>query len=238
MADFSGVDAWVFDLDNTLYPAECNLFRQIDARMADFIEARLRIDRTAARRLQKDFYVRYGTTLSGLMREHDVRPQEFLDYVHDIDLSVVEENALLAARIAALPGRKFIFTNGSVAHAERVMNRLGVAAPFDAVFDIHAADYLPKPHRATYEKFLGRCGVVAERAAMFEDIAHNLEAAHALGMTTVLVSSNADWIADEPADKRPAIPGERHAHVHHMTDDLTGFLASVKTSQALTREPA
>jgi putative hydrolase of the HAD superfamily len=229
-ADLGHVEAWIFDLDNTLYPAECNLFRQIDARMAEFIRARLGVDDAQARRLQKSFYVRYGTTLAGLMREHHVRPEDFLGYVHDIDLSVVPENADLAALIAALPGRKFVFTNGSVAHAERVMARLGLLDRFDAIFDIAAAGYLPKPHAETYRRFADACLIDGRRAAMFDDIAHNLEAAHALGMTTVLVSSRAEWIADEPADKRPGRPGDRHPHVHHVTDDLTGFLARARTA--------
>jgi len=231
MTDFSHIDAWVFDLDNTLYPAECNLFRQIDARMCEFIEMRLRVDAQRARRLQKGFYVAYGTTLAGLMREHDVPPKEFLDYVHDIDLSIVPENKALAALLTALPGRKLIYTNGSVAHAERVIGKLGIGDAFDAIFDIHAADYLPKPHRDAYEKFIGHCAVSPKAAAMFEDIAHNLEAPHALGMTTVLVASAADWVADEPANKRPALPGDRHPHVHHVTDDLTQFLGSIRTAQ-------
>jgi putative hydrolase of the HAD superfamily len=229
-ADFRHVESWVFDLDNTLYPADCNLFDQIDRRMASFIEARLGIDRPAARRLQKEFYVRYGTTLAGLMREHLVRPEEFLDYVHDIDLSVVPANDELAARLKALPGRKFIFTNGSTAHAERVLARLGIIEPFDAIFDIRSAEFLPKPHRKTYERFLGSHDVAAQSAAMFEDIAHNLQSAHALGMTTVLVASEAAWIADEPEDKRPARPLDRHDHVHHVTDDLTDFLGRVRTA--------
>lgn len=228
--DLGHVEAWVFDLDNTLYPADCNLFRQIDARMAEFIRLRLGVDEAEARRLQKGFYVRYGTTLAGLMREHAVRPEDFLGYVHDIDLSVVPANADLAALIAGLPGRKFVFTNGSVRHAERVMSRLGFLDPFDAIFDIAAADYLPKPHAATYERFMDACGVDAKEAAMFDDLAHNLEAAYGLGMTTVLVSSAAEWIADEPAEKRPGRPGDRHAHVHHVTDDLTAFLARARTA--------
>ena len=229
-ADLGHVEAFIFDLDNTLYPAECDLFRQIDARMAEFIRGRLGVDEAEARRLQKSYYVRYGTTLAGLMREHGVKPEEFLGYVHDVDLSVVPEDADLAARIRALPGRKFVFTNGSVAHAERVMARVGILDSFDAIFDIAAAEFLPKPHAETYRRFAEACAVDAPRAAMFDDIAVNLEAAHALGMTTVLVSSAAAWIADEPAGRRPARPGDRHAYVHHVTDDLAAFLARAKTA--------
>ncbi len=225
MAPLAHVETWVFDLDNTLYPAECHLFSQIDARMTDFIRMSLRVDQDEARRLQKYYYVKYGTTLAGLMAEHDASPGDFLDYVHDIDHSVVPEDASLRAAIAALPGRRYIFTNGSVAHADKVLSRVGLDGLFDDIFDIKAADWTPKPHRATYEKFLAAHRVRPDAAAMFEDLAHNLEAAHALGMTTVLVEQEARWFADEPAGKRPARPGDaRPGHVHHVTDDLAGFL--------------
>ena len=221
-------ETWIFDLDNTLYPADCHLFRQIDARMAEFIEQLLDLDRTDARRLQKDYYVQYGTTLSGLMREHGVSPHDFMDFVHDIDVSHVPENPDLAAHIRRLPGAKYIFTNGSVAHAENVIGKIGLADLFDDIFDIEAADFTPKPHADAYHRFLRRTAIRARSAAMFEDLAHNLAAPHELGMATVLVQSDAAWMHDEPAAKRPARLGEDAAdHVHHVTDDLTAFLGEV-----------
>lgn len=232
MADFTHVESWVFDLDNTLYPADCNLFAQIDTRMTQFIESALGVPHSEARRLQKHFYVEYGTTLNGLMREYGVSPDEFLAFVHDIDHSPLAANPVLGQRIGALPGRRFVFTNGSAKHAEDVMERIGIADHFDDIFDIRAADFTPKPHRMTYERFLRTHGIDARAAAMFEDLAHNLEAAHALGMTTVLVSSEADWIADEPADKRPARASDRHPHVHHVTDDLATFLGAIAVAPA------
>lgn len=232
-ADLRHVESWVFDLDNTLYPAECHLFAQIDARMADFIRETLNVDHAEARRLQKYYYGRYGTTLAGLMREHQVPPDAFLDYVHDIDHSAVPENPALRAAILALPGRRFVFTNGSVAHAEKTLARIGLTGLFDDIFDIRAADWTPKPHRATYEKFLGATRIAPRASAMFEDIADNLAAPHALGMTTVLVAGEADWFEDEPADKRPARKGDAaHAHVHHVTDDLAAFLSMVEKAAA------
>ncbi len=222
--DLSHVDTWIFDLDNTLYPAECQLFAQIDRRMTAFMEARLGLAPDEARRRQKQFYADYGTTLSGLMIEHGVAPGDFLGYVHDIDVTAVPANPELAERIANLPGRRLVFTNGSVAHAENVMNQLGVAALFDDIFDIAAAGFTPKPKRAAYDLFVNRYGVAPARAAMFEDLAQNLAEPHALGMTTVLVCSQAEWLNDEPAGKRPARPGDVHEHVHHVTDDLTTFL--------------
>lgn len=230
-ADLSHVSRWVFDLDNTLYPAATNLFGQIDGRMRAFIEHRLGVEPDAARRLQKDYYVRYGTTLSGLMKEHDVNPDLFLDYVHDIDLAALCADAALALAVAALPGERYIFTNGSTAHAERVVARIGLSGLFNDIFDIRAAEFTPKPHRQTYQRFMERHAIDGAASAMFEDLAHNLEAAHALGMTTVLISSDAPWIDDEPPEKRPAAPGDRHAHVHFVTDNLAAFLGGARLSE-------
>jgi len=230
--DFRHIDRWVFDLDNTLYAAECRLFSQIDARMTDFIRDRLALPEPEARKLQKDYYVRYGTTMSGLMTEHDVDPEHFLDYVHDIDLAPVAPNPALGAALAALPGERYIYTNGSVRHAENVIGALGIADLFTEIFDIKAAQYTPKPHREPYELFLKLHDIAPDRAAMFEDLAQNLEAPHALGMTTVLVCSDAAWLADEPHDKRPARPGDAAPHVHYATDDLTAFLMSATTAEA------
>ena len=230
--DLSHVACWIFDLDNTLYPAECRLFAEIDARMRAFIERRLGLAPDAARRVQKEFYVRYGTTMAGLMAEHAVEPEDFLAYVHDIDLSPLADSPALAAALRRLPGKRYIFTNGSRKHAENVTARLGVDGLFDDVFDIRAAGWTPKPRRETYEKFLAAHGVDPTRAAMFEDLAHNLVAPFELGMTTVLVTSRAAWIADEPAEKRPAAPGDLHDHVHHATDDLAAFLAAARVLDA------
>ena len=230
MADLTHVEDWVFDLDNTLYAAECQLFSQIDERMTAFIRERLQLDHDVARKLQKDYYVKYGTTMSGLMTEHDMCPDEFLEFVHDIDLAPIAENKELARLLAELPGRKFIYTNGSVRHAENVAGALGILHVFDEIFDIKAADYTPKPKREPYERFLQQHNIEPTRAIMFEDLAQNLEAPHALGMTTVLVCSDAAWLADEPHDKRPARPGETAPHVHFETNDITAFLGNIRTA--------
>ncbi|MAW78753.1 MAG: pyrimidine 5'-nucleotidase [Parvularcula sp.] len=232
--DLTHVESWVFDLDNTLYSAECKLFAQIDARMTAFIRDRLAMGHWEARRLQKAYYVEYGTTMSGLMEKHDVCPDEFLEYVHDIDVSAIKENHSLSGALAALPGRKFIFTNGSVRHAENVAGALGIVHHFDEIFDIKAAGYAPKPKREPYEKFLSSHGIDPSGAVMFEDIVQNLEAPHALGMTTVLVHSDAAWLEDEPHEKRPARKGDIAPHVHYVTDDIAAFLktATITTENA------
>lgn len=230
MTDLRHIDCWVFDLDNTLYAAECRLFEEIDTRMTAYICKRLAMAHDEARKLQKDYYVRYGTTMAGLMREHDVEPDHFLDYVHDIDLAKLRENPALAQALNALPGRKYIYTNGSIAHAENVAGALGIFHLFDDVFDIKAAAYTPKPHPEPYETFTRRFDIKPARAVMFEDLAQNLETPHAMGMTTVLVCSDAAWLADEPHEKRPARIGETADHVHHATNDLTDFLQNARTA--------
>ena len=224
--DFSHVSDWVFDLDNTLYPPSCALFTQIDARMRSFICELLGVDADEAYRLQKQYFREHGTTLSGLMKVHNISPHAFLDHVHDLDVSVIPENAALGQVIARLPGRKIVFTNGTVAHAERVLGRLGFAHVFDEIFDIVHADYHPKPRPESFSRFIARHGIRAREAVMFEDLARNLAPAHELGMTTVLVRS-ADGHGD-PAVRRWGDPGHEAEHVHYHTEDLTDFLSNVR----------
>lgn len=208
------IETWVFDLDNTLYPFSCNLFAEIETRMATFICAELGIDTEAAHALRRHYFRTHGTTLRGLMNERAVDPRRFLDYVHAIDVSPVQPAPTLAAALAQLPGRKLVFTNADDRHAERVLDRLGIAGHFEGIFDIHAADYLPKPDRGTYERFLARFAVDPSRAVMVEDIAHNLVPAHALGMTTAWIPGGPEWARAEPGA----------AHVHHVVDDLVVWL--------------
>lgn len=221
LQNFHRTHTWIFDLDNTLYPSECNLFAQIDQRMGAFLSEFLGVDLVEARRVQKDYFYRYGTTLSGLMQEHKMPPERFLDYVHDIDLAPVCEAPELGAAIERLPGKKFIFTNGSRYHAERVANKLGVLHHFDDVFDIVAGEYIPKPSAEAYDRFLKAHGIDATSSAMFEDIPHNLEAPHTLGMATVLVHST---YVDHPSQRKIAEWRVLPPHIHHITADLTGFL--------------
>jgi len=223
---FDHVDTWVFDLDNTLYPASSRLFDQIDAKITAYIAHRYDIDGLSARALQKHYYRKHGTTLRGLMAEEGLDPADFLAFVHDIDHSVLVPAPDLAAGIARLPGRRFVLTNGSRRHAENVVARLGVGDLFEDVFDIAAAGFVPKPEQAAYDAFLKLHGVAPERAAMFEDLSKNLVVPHTLGMRTVLVTPK----GGEPEGLErltsfdDALPAP---HVDHMTDDLPGFLAAL-----------
>ena len=211
------IETWIFDLDNTLYPASCNLFAQIEMRMEAFICAELATTVEEANALRRRYYQTHGSTLRGLMNEAAVEPRRFLEYVHAIDVTPVAPAPALDAALAALPGRKLIFTNADLYHAARVLDRLGIAAHFDDIFDIHAADYVPKPDHATYAYFVERFGIDARRAAMIEDIAKNLIPAHELGMTTAWVAGGPDWARAEPDAP----------HVHYVVEDLTEWLTRV-----------
>ncbi len=222
---FAHVDTWVFDLDNTLYPAHCDLFAQVDQLMGSYISELLQVEFTEARKLQKKYFYEYGTTLRGLMSRHDIDPQHFLDYVHNIDVSVLDANAALSQALDKLPGRKLVFTNGSHGHAENVLGKIGIRDHFELVFDISDADYIPKPEPVAYAMFIEHAGFDATRAAMFEDMPRNLEPSHELGMTTVLVHS--------PQNTSAAFINEQHGiterpdYVHHQTEDLSKFLTGL-----------
>ena len=222
--EFTSVETWVFDLDNTLYPHHVNLWQQVDVRIRDFVADYLKVSKDEAFKIQKDYYRRYGTTMRGMMTEHGLNADDFLAYVHEIDHSPLEPNPAMGAAIEKLPGRKLILTNGSRAHAGKVLERLGIGKHFEDVFDIVAADLEPKPAHRTYQRFLRMHGVDPAKAAMFEDLARNLVVPHDLGMTTTLVVPDGttgvvreDW----------ELEGQDAAYVDHITDDLTGFLAGI-----------
>jgi putative hydrolase of the HAD superfamily len=221
---FSHVDTWVFDLDNTLYPHHLNLWQQVDERIRDFVARFLDVGREEAFRVQKDYYRRYGTTMRGLMTEHGLNPDDFLDFVHEIDHSPLTPNPTLGAAIEALPGRKLILTNGTRKHADAVMRRLAIHHHFEDVFDIVAAELEPKPQPQTYDRFLAAHGVDPASAAMFEDLARNLAVPHALGMTTVLVVPPG---TREVLRESWEMEGPGEPHVDHVTDDLAGFLEQI-----------
>jgi putative hydrolase of the HAD superfamily len=221
---FAHIGTWVFDLDNTLYPHHVNLWQQVDVRIGEFIGNYLKVPPGEARRIQKDYYRRYGTSMRGMMTEHGVSADDYLAYVHQIDHSPLEPNPAMGAAIAKLPGRKLILTNGSTDHAGKVLERLGIGSHFEAVFDIIAAGLEPKPAPRTYRRFLDLHGVDPESSAMFEDLARNLVVPHQLGMTTVLVvpDGSKDVVREDWE-----LEGRDAAHVDHVTDNLTGFLESL-----------
>lgn len=210
-------EVWIFDLDNTLYPAASNLFDQVDWNMTDYVAELLQVDRVEARRLQKDYFRSFGTTMKGLMTVHDVDPHEFMAFVHDIDLSPISADVVLNDAIARLPGRKVIFTNGSTPHADNITKHLGINHLFDGCFDIVDAGFEPKPNFETYMSFCAHFEIDPTKAVMVEDMVKNLVPAAALGMTTVWVDTGVAW-SQESAE---------HGHVHHKTEDLSKWLGRV-----------
>jgi putative hydrolase of the HAD superfamily len=221
---FEHVETWIFDLDNTLYPHNVNLWQQVDERIRDYIADFLKVTHEEAFRLQKDYYKRYGTSMRGMMTEHGMRPDDFLDFVHQIDHSPLEANPALGDAIEKLPGRKVILTNGTRRHADAVLARLEIERHFQDVFDIIAAELQPKPSPQTYDRFLEALKIEAATAAMFEDLARNLAVPHALGMTTVLVVPEH---SREVFREEWELEGRDAPHVDHVTDNLTAFLRAI-----------
>jgi putative hydrolase of the HAD superfamily len=218
------VETWVFDLDNTLYPASCGLFSQVQARMNEYICSRLALSPEAAAELRARYFREHGTTMNGLMLVDRIDPHEFLAFVHDIDHSVVPPDPELVAALSGLAGRKLVYTNGSVRHAENLLAHLGVTHLFEDIFDIVASDFAPKPAMAPFRAFVGRYGVEPRRALMVEDMAKNLAPAAALGMTTAWVRTGVDWAAmSSDAD-----------YIHHVVEHLPGFLAAAAELERAT----
>ncbi len=218
--DFSHVTTWIFDLDNTLYPPEAALFDQIEARMVAHVQNLLGVDAAEADRLRAHYWRQYGTTLAGLMAEHQIDPDAYLYDVHDIDMSVLTPDPDLAAAIAALPGRKIVHTNADALYATRVLGHRNLPV-FEAIYGIQEVDYHPKPDARAYAAVIGAHGFDPTTAAMFEDDPRNLEVPANLGMRTVLVGQGRHG-PDELAADFTLGP-----HVQHRTDDLTGFLRSL-----------
>ena len=217
-ADLSHVDTWIFDLDNTLYPAECELLALVNDRMTAFVSRETGLPWADARALQHRYHSEHGATLAGLMADHGVDPTAFLDEVHDISLDRLTPDPALDQALARLPGRRLVFTNGSARHAERVLEGLGIAHRFDEVFHIEAADYIPKPRQESFDAMMRAHAVQPRASAFFEDLARNLEPAARLGMTTVLVG--------------PAAATTEADYVHWRAPQLVPFLNSALIGRA------
>src|SRR5665213_3624272 len=222
---FGKVETWVFDLDNTLYPHHLNLWQQVDERIRAYVSDFLKVSKDEAFRVQKDYYKRYGTTMRGLMTEHGLQPDAFLEFVHQIDHSPLMPNPALGAALERLPGRKLILTNGTRKHADAVMKRLQIDGHFEDVFDIAAADLDPKPQPQVYGRFLARHDVDPSKAAMFEDLARNLETPHALGMTTVLVVPEG---TREVFREGWELEGRDAPFVDFVTENIADFLNTLR----------
>ena len=221
--NLSDIKNWVFDLDNTLYSPEEDIFSQIDKRMTEFIISKFNVNEEEAFNIQKKYFLEYGTTLSGLMKRENIDPDEFLEFVHDINLEILKPNIELSKIIKNLPGDKFIFTNGSKKHAENVLNQLEMSGIFDDIFDIKESNFIPKPNINAYLNFIDKTKIEPDVSIMFEDIGRNLEAAKKLGMKTVLIKRNVPMRNDKFKTKDFESLWEDYDFADCITDDLVKF---------------
>ncbi len=216
-SDLKHVDTWIFDLDNTLYPASCDLFALIDEKMTLYIQRMFKCDHAEARATQKGYFRSHGTTLSGLMAHHKVDPHDFLDFVHDIDMARLSPDPSLKQAIQSLPGRKIIFTNGNATYAERVLDALDLDGVFEAIHDIHAIDYVAKPDPRGYSTLCSQHEIDPTRAFFAEDMARNLRPAKAMGMATLWINNGSEHGSSEACD----------SFIDHETHDLADWLTDL-----------
>lgn len=213
----SHVRNWIFDLDNTLYPVSANLFAMIDARIGQYVQNLLNLDAEAAHKVQKGYFHAHGTTLAGLMAEHGTDPHHYLADVHDVDMSVLTVNAALVEALARLPGRKLVFTNGDAPYATKVLDKLGLADVFEAIHDVHATQYRPKPDPQAYQGLCDAYGLDPHASLFVEDMARNLAPAKAIGMTTVWIDNGSEQV-----------PGDTdRSFIDYTTNDLGAWLHSI-----------
>ena len=217
MKDLSKIKFWLFDLDNTLYSGDTKVFDQVDKKMSKFISEKLNVSLEEAKKIQKNYFHEYNTTLNGMIKNHDINANEFLEFVHDVDLEFLKEDEPLKTEIEKLKGKKIIFTNGSRAHASNVTSRIGIEQLFDGVFDIVDSDFYPKPSIEPYKKIIENYKIVPEYCIFFEDIARNLKPAYELGMKTVWIENNEPWAAKYSDEE----------FVNYKTGSLTNFLKEI-----------
>lgn len=213
------ITEWVFDLDNTIYPASAGIQQQVDARMPDYIMRQFGLDYGAARKLQKDFYHKYGTTLSGLMQEHKVNPYHYWDYIFDIDYAALKHDLALHEILSNLPGRKWVFTNSPQKHAEKVLSSLGIQKYFNGIFDLASGDFVSKPDPKSYRKIADHFAIDPARALMVDDVFRNLVPAAQMGMTTLFLRHGAHQMEYDIT-----IPPEILPYIHFETDDIVLWL--------------
>ena len=222
MKNLINIKYWIFDLDNTLYSGQTKVFSEVDKKMSAYISQKLNVDLLEAKKIQKKYFYESGTTLSGLMKHHKIDPNEFLEFVHDIDISWLPKDFLLREELKKIKEKKYIFTNGSHSHVENVTKQLGIQDLFDGVFAITDADFVPKPHIDPYQKIIKKFNLNPEESILIEDIAHNLEQAKKLGMKTCWLENN-EAFAKKDADK---------PYIDYKIKSLPSFLQEINILKA------
>ena len=217
MKELKNIKYWLFDLDNTLYSGNTKVFDQVDKKMTQYISEKLKISEPEAKKIQKNYFQEYNTTLNGMIKNHKIDAHEFLEFVHDVDLNFLKKNNSLGEELSKIKGKKIIFTNGSRAHADNVTDRIGIKNLFDGVFDIVDADFIPKPSKKSYEKIIEKYKIEPQYCIFIEDIARNLKPAHELGMKTVWIKNNEPWAAEFSEEN----------FINYRTENLTEFLKEI-----------
>tara|TARA_A100001011_G_scaffold228793_1_gene236944 strand:- start:504 stop:1175 length:672 start_codon:yes stop_codon:yes gene_type:complete len=217
MKELQNIKYWLFDLDNTLYSGATKVFDQVDKKMSEFISSKLKISKEEARKIQKNYFIEHNTTLNGMIKNHKIDANEFLEFVHDIDLSFLKEDKKLDEEIGKIQGKKIIFTNGSRAHALNVTKRLGIDKHFKDIFDIVSADFVPKPSLQTYKKIIEKYKIEPQYSIFIEDIARNLKPAYELGMKTVWIINDEPWAAEYSNSE----------FINYRTKKLSNFLKEI-----------
>jgi len=217
MKELKKIKYWLFDLDNTLYSGDTKVFDQVDKKMSKFISEKLKISEEEAKKIQKNYFHEYNTTLNGMIKNHDIDANEFLEFVHDVNLDFLKKDEFLGNQINKLNGKKIIFTNGSKAHAANVTGKIGIDKLFDGVFDIVDSDFYPKPSMEPYKKIIENYNIEPEYCIFFEDIARNLKPAHELGMKTVWIENDEPWAAKYSDSE----------FINYKTKNLANFLKEI-----------
>ena len=217
MNELNNIKYWLFDLDNTLYDGATKVFEQVDKKMTKFISEKLNVGKEEARKIQKNYFQEYNTTLNGMIKNHKIDANEFLEFVHDVDLNFLNKDKMLEEEIKKLEGKKIIFTNGSRAHAENVTRRIGIDKLFDGVFDIVESNFIPKPSMKAYKKLIEKYKIEPQYCIFIEDIARNLKPAHELGMKTVWIKNDEPWAAEFSNEN----------FINYKTENLTSFLKEI-----------
>ena len=222
MKSFNSIKYWLFDLDNTLYSGKTKVFEQVDKRMSKYISDKLNVNVTEARKIQKNYFHEYNTTLNGMIKNHKINPEEFLEFVHDINIDFLQKDLALAKEIEKLEGKKIIFTNGSRKHAINVSKKIGIEQLFDDIFDIVDAEFIPKPLLEPYKKLVKKHKIDPKLCVLVEDIARNLKPAYEMGMKTVWIENDEPW-ASKFSDSE---------FVNYRTNNLSEFLKKINLAKA------
>ena len=217
MKSLKFIKYWLFDLDNTLYSGNTKVFDQVDKKMSQFISEKLNVSIEKAKEIQKNYFYEYNTTLNGMIKNHKINADEFLDFVHDIDVDFLKKDVQLIAELSKLDGKKIIFTNGSKKHAKNIMQRIGVNQYFDDIFDIVDCDFIPKPSIEPYKKLIDKHKIDPNLCVFIEDIARNLKPAYEMGMKTVWIENEEPW-AKKFSDSN---------FINYKTKNLSGFLKQI-----------